>query len=167
MNSHDGAVCGSIGEAKALLLPERCCAIEANCAGALVGGISGEDARVVPENNEGTSELGDATFGTCSQSLIEIEGRLPPAEKLPRSRSSAVKDAGTVVSRFRCGGGVCQSNEVGVDAPIIVESRDSMPCMGAFTCAANCASKWCIRPSRASRCSLCMVNVGSTRQSQN
>lgn len=141
MNSQDGAVCGSIGEeAKDLLLPARCCAIEAYCGGALVGGISGEDARVVPDQNEGTSESGDATFGTCSHSLIEIDGKLPPAEKLPRSRSSAVKDAGTAVSRFRCGGGVCQSNEVGVVA-MMVWSRDSMPCIGALTCAASCASK--------------------------
>lgn len=133
MNSHDGAVCGSMGdEAKDLLLPERCWAMDAYCGGALVGGISGEDARVVPDQNEGTSESGDATFGTCSHSLIEIDGRLPPAEKLPMSRSSAVKDAGTAVSRPKCGGGVCQSNEVGVVA-MIVESRDSMPCIGAFT----------------------------------
>lgn len=133
MNSQEGAVCGSIGEAKALL-PDRWCDIEAYCKGALVGVISvGEDARVAMEEpNEGTSEFGDATFGACSHSLIEMEGKLPPAEKLPRSRSSAVKDAGIVVSRFRWGGGVCQSNEVGVVA-MMVWSRDSMPCMGALT----------------------------------
>jgi hypothetical protein len=54
-----------MGDAKDLL-PDRCCDIETYCGGALVGGISGEDARVVPDHNEGTSELGDATFGTCS-----------------------------------------------------------------------------------------------------
>ena len=75
--------------------------MDANCGGADVGGISGDEARVVPDQNEGTSEFGDATFGTCSHSFIDIEGMLPPAEKLPRSRSSAVKDAGTIVSRLR------------------------------------------------------------------
>jgi hypothetical protein len=100
MNSHEGAVCGSMGDVNDLL-PERCCDIEAYCSGALVGGISGDEARVVPDQIEGTSESGEATFGTCSHSLIEMEGRLPPAEKLPRSRSSAVNDAGIVVSRFR------------------------------------------------------------------
>jgi hypothetical protein len=155
MNSHEGAVCGSMGEDANDLLPDRCCEMDAYRSGALVGGMSGDDARVVPDQNEGTSESGDATFGTSSHSLIEMDGRLPPAEKCPRSRSSAVKDAGIVVLRLRCGGGVCQSNEVGVVA-IMAWSRDSMPCMGALTCLANCASRWCIRPSRASLCSLCM-----------
>jgi hypothetical protein len=67
MNSHDGAVWGSIGEANDLL-PESCCAIEVYCNGALVGGMSddGDDACVVSDHNEGTSESGDATRGTCS-----------------------------------------------------------------------------------------------------
>lgn len=117
MNSHEGAVCGSIGEANGLL-PARWCAIDAYCSGALVGGISeeGDDARVVPDHNEGTSELGDITFGTSSHSFIDIDGKLPPAEKLPISKSSIVKDAGNAVSMFKGGGGVCQSNEVGVVA---------------------------------------------------
>jgi hypothetical protein len=54
------------------------------------------------------------------------------------SRSSAVK-VGIVVSRFRCGDGDCQSNDVGVVA-MMLESIDSMPCIGAFTWAASCAS---------------------------
>lgn len=74
------------------------------------------------------------------------------AEKVPRSKSSAVNDAGMLVSRLRSGGGLCQSNEVGVEA-IRLWSMDSMPCMGAFTCAASCDSKCFIRPSNASRCS--------------
>lgn len=100
INSQDGAVCGSSGDANALL-PASCCAMDANCGGADVGGMSGEEARVVPDQNEGTSELGDATLGTCSHSLIEMDGMLPPAEKVPRLRSSAVNEAGIVVSRFR------------------------------------------------------------------
>lgn len=60
-----------------------------------------------------------------------------------------------VVSRFKCGGGVCQSNEVGVAARTLW-SMDSIPCIGALTWAASCASNWCIRPSRASLCSLHM-----------
>jgi hypothetical protein len=48
------------------LLSDKCWEMDANCAGALVGCISGDEARVVPDQNEGTSEFGDATFGTCS-----------------------------------------------------------------------------------------------------
>lgn len=51
MNSQDGAVCGSNGEMLALLL-SKCGGIEANCGGTEVGGISGDDARVVPDQNE-------------------------------------------------------------------------------------------------------------------
>jgi hypothetical protein len=152
MNSQDGAVCGSIDEAKDLLL-DGYCEIVANCGGTDVGGMSGDDALVVPDHNEGTGEDGDDRLGKGSHSLIEMDGMLLLAEKLPRSRSSAVKEAGIVVSRSRCGGGLCQSNAVGVDA-IRLWSIDSMPCMGALTCAANCDSRCFIRPSSASLCSL-------------
>lgn len=76
----------------------------ANCGGMDVGGIeSGLDARVEPTHNEGTGEDGEVSLGKGSHSLIEMEGMLLPVEKCPRSRSSAVKDAGIVVSRLRCG----------------------------------------------------------------
>lgn len=114
MNSHDGAVCGSMDGAKILLL-DGCCETVANCDGTDVGGISGDEARVVPDHNEGTGEDGDARTGKGSHSLIDMDGILLLAEKLPRSRSSAVKEAGMVVSRLRCGGGLCQSNVVGVE----------------------------------------------------
>lgn len=39
-------------------------------------------------------------------------------------------------------------------------SMDSMPCIGAFTCAANCDSKCFIRPSNASRCSDATTSFG-------
>ena len=65
MNSQDGAVCGSNGEELGFLL-RRCGGIEASCDGTEMGGISGDDARVVPDQNEGTGEDGDATLGTCS-----------------------------------------------------------------------------------------------------
>lgn len=102
MNSQEGAVCGSIGEPKGLL-PASCCAMEVYCSEALVGGMSsdeGDDARVVPEHRLGTSEFGDATFGTCSH-WIEIDGKLPPPEKLSIFKSSTVKVAGIDVSRLR------------------------------------------------------------------
>lgn len=75
---------------------------------------SGDDALVVPDHNEGTGEDGEVRLGKCSHSLIEIEGMLLPAENGPRSRSSAVNDAGIVVSRLRCWG-PCQPNGDGVD----------------------------------------------------
>lgn len=81
------------------------------------------------------------------------------AEKLPRSKSSAVNEAGMLVSRLRCGGGLCQSNEVGVDA-IRLWSMSSIPCMGAFTCAASWDSNCFIRPSNASRCSEATTSRG-------
>lgn len=66
MNSQDGAVCGSSGDVLGLP-PRRCGGIEANCGGTDVGGMSGDDARVVPDQNEGTGDSkGDATLGTCS-----------------------------------------------------------------------------------------------------
>jgi hypothetical protein len=102
INSQEGAACGSIDAGKGFP-PAMCCAIDPNCIGADVGGTSGEDcpdARVVPDHNEGTSELGEATFGSCSL-LIEIAGMLPPAEKLARSKSSAEKELETLVSRTR------------------------------------------------------------------
>lgn len=63
--------------------------------------MSGLEARVVPEKKEGTGDSGEARFGKGSHSFIAMEGMLPPAEKLPRSRSSAVNDAGMAVSRLR------------------------------------------------------------------
>lgn len=66
MNSQDGAVCGSSGDALDFP-PRKCGGIEANCEGAEVGGMSGDEARVVPDQNEGTGDSnGDATLGTCS-----------------------------------------------------------------------------------------------------
>lgn len=100
MNSHEGAVCGSMGEAKDLLV-DAYFVVETNCGGADVGGISGEEARVVPDQNEGTGEDGEAKLGTGSHSLIAMDGMLLLAEKLWRSKSSAVKEAGMVVSRFK------------------------------------------------------------------
>ena len=101
---------------------------------------SGDEARVVPNHNEGTGEDGEEKLGKGSHSSMAIDGMLPLlAEKVPRSRSSAVKVAGMVVSRFRLvdeDGPACQSNEVGVLA-MRFWSIDSMPCMGAFTCLAN------------------------------
>lgn len=128
----------------------------ANCGGMEVGGMeSGDEALVVPDHNEGTGEDGEVSLGKGSHSLIEMDGMLLPAEKVPRSRSSAVKEAGIVVSRFRCGGGgpPGQLNGDGVEV-MRLWSIESMPCMGAFTWAANCDSKCFIRPSSASRCSL-------------
>jgi hypothetical protein len=120
MNSQEGAVCGSI-DTDEDFPPAMCCAIDPNCSGADVGGTSGEDApdvRVVPspDHNEGTSEKGEATCGICSRWLMEIAGMLLPAEKLARSRSSALKEVDNPVLRDNCDGGVCQSNEVGVVA---------------------------------------------------
>jgi hypothetical protein len=134
MNSHDGAVCGcSAGKGKDLL---RGGYPRANICGADLDGIdSGDEARVVPNHNEGTGEDGDVKLGKGSHSSIAMAGMLlPPAEKL--ARSSAVKVAGIVVSRLRCVGEFCQSKEVGV---LLVRfwSMDSMPCMGALTCLAN------------------------------
>ena len=65
MNSQDGAVCGSSGDIIGLP-PIICDDIETNCGGTDVGGMSGDDALVVPDQNEGTGEDGDATLGTCS-----------------------------------------------------------------------------------------------------
>ena len=56
--------------------------------GALVDEASGDDARVVPDQNEGTGEDTTAALGTSSHSVMAIEGTLdpaPPAEKLPIS----------------------------------------------------------------------------------
>jgi hypothetical protein len=133
MNSHDGAVCGFIGNGKDLL---RGGYPRANFCGADPDGIdSGDEHRVVPAYNEGTGEDGDVKLGKGSHSSIEMAGILRlPAEKL--ARSSAVKVAGIVVSRLRWVGELCQSNEVGVVA-IKFWSIDSMPCIGAFTCLAN------------------------------
>lgn len=91
---------------------------------------------MVPDQNEGTGEDGDAKLGTGSHSFIAIEGMLLVAENVSRSRSSAVKEAGIAVSKLRCGGGLCQSNEVGVDA-MRLWSIDSMPWIGVLICAAN------------------------------
>ena len=94
MNSHEGAVCGSIGDATSLLL-DGYCELVAKCGSVDEGGISGDEVRVVPDHNEGTGEDGDAIQGKNSHSFISIEGML---EKLPRSKSSAVTEAGIVVS---------------------------------------------------------------------
>jgi hypothetical protein len=152
MNSHDGAVCGSIDDGIGLLIGGY---VVPNCGSADPGGIeSGDEARVVPNHNEGTGEDGVEKLGKGSHSSIAMEGMLPLlAEKAPRSKSSAVNVAGIVVSRLRWGGGPCQWNDVGVLA-MRFWSMDSIPCMGALTCLASCASSWCIRPSSASRCSL-------------
>ena len=133
MNSHDGAVCGSIGDGKDLV---RGGYSRANCCGAdLDGTDTGDEHRVVPAYNEGTGEDGDVKLGKGSHSAIAIAGILRlPAEKL--ARSSAVNVAGIVVSRLRWVGEFCQSNEVGVVA-IRFRSIDSMPCIGALTCLAN------------------------------
>jgi hypothetical protein len=61
MNSQDGAVCGApLAEGKDLLLVGGKPMAGGRNAGALVGGISGDEPRVVPEPNEGT---GDASAG--------------------------------------------------------------------------------------------------------
>ena len=91
------------------------CELEPKWDGTDVGGISGDEALVVPDQNEGTGEDGEARLGKGSHSLIEIKGMLLLAEKLLMSKSSAVNEAGMVVSRFRWGG-LCQSNEEVVDA---------------------------------------------------
>lgn len=138
MNSQEGAVCGSIDDGMGLLIDGY---VAPNCGSADPGGMeSGDEARVVPNHNEGTGEDGVEKLGKGSHSSIAIEGMLPLlAEKEPRSRSSAVKVAGMVVSRLRWGEGPCQSNDVGVLA-IRFWSIDSIPCMGALTCLASCAS---------------------------
>ena len=151
MNSQGGAVFGSTGE-RLGLHPRRCGGIEANCWGTDVGGMSGDDARVVPDQNEGTGEDGDATLGTCSHLLIAIVGMLLCA-KPPRSIPLGSKEVANVVSRFIGGGVSCQLKFADAAARM-VWSMLSMPCIGAFTCAASCASSWCIRPSSASLCSL-------------
>ena len=52
---------------------------------------SGEEARVVPNHNEGTGEDGEEKLGKGSHSSMAMEGMLPlVAEKAARSRSSAV-----------------------------------------------------------------------------
>ena len=100
--------------------------------GADVGGISGDEALVVPDQNEGTGEDGDATLGIGSHSVMAIDGMLP-AEKLPRSSSlSGENGAAKLVSRLR-GGGLCQSEKLEDAADMRFWSRDSMPCIGAFT----------------------------------
>lgn len=126
--------------------------------GALVGGASGDEARVVPDQNDGTGEDITAALGTSSHSVMAIAGKLaptPPAEKLPRSicEGSEVKAEAKVVSSDREVGLCPQSKEVGVEA-MRFSSIDSIPCMGAFTWAANWASRWCIRLSKAAWCSL-------------
>lgn len=80
MNSHDGAVCGPVGmgDAKAGDVADKFCVIEGNCEASDEVGISGDDARVVPDQNEGTSECGDTTLGVGSQSLMEMEGGTLP-----------------------------------------------------------------------------------------
>jgi hypothetical protein len=152
MNSQDGAVCGSIDDGMGLLMGGYAVP---NCGSADPGGIeSGDEARVVPNHNEGTGEDGVEKLGKGSHSSMAMEGMLPLlAEKEPISKSSAVNVAGIVVSRLRSEGVACQSKDVGVPA-MRFWSMDSIPCMGALTCLANCASSWCIRPSNASRCSL-------------
>jgi phage tail sheath protein FI len=55
------------------LLPSRCGGIEANCAGAEVGGRSGDDARVVPEKKEGT---GDKVIAPASNAFAKVASRL-------------------------------------------------------------------------------------------
>jgi hypothetical protein len=138
MNSQDGAVCGSIDDDMSLLMGGY---VVPNLGSADPGGMeSGDEARVVPNHNEGTGEDGVEKLGKGSHSSIAIEGMLPLlAEKAPRSKSSAVKVAGIVVSRLRWGGCPCQSNDAGVLA-MRFWSIDSMPCMGALTCLASCAS---------------------------
>lgn len=117
-----------------------------------MGGTSGDEARVVPDQNEGTGEDTTVALGTSSHSVMAIDGsREPvlPAEKVAMSicAGSAVKPE-KVVSRVRCGGLWPQSKLVGVEA-MRFSSMDSMPCIGALTCAASCASSWCIRLSKA------------------
>lgn len=111
-----------------------------------MGGISGEEALVVPDQNEGTGDSGDVTLGVGSHSVIAIDGTLP-AENVAKSISLPVYGVGKLVSSVNSGGGLCQSKAGGV--PMRFWSMDSIPCMGAFTCAASCASSWCIRLSRA------------------
>ena len=71
--------------------------------GADVGWLSGEEALVVPDQNEGTGEIGEEMLGLCSHSVMAIDGSdaMLPAEKLPRSISFApgVNDVGKAVSR--------------------------------------------------------------------
>lgn len=110
------------------MLPSRCGGIEANCAGAEVGGRSGDDARVVPEKKEGT---GDKVIAPASNAFAKVASRL-----------------------IAGGGFVVQLKSADVVAANIVSSMPSIPCIGAFTCAASCDSRWCIRLSSASLCSL-------------
>ena len=131
MNSHDGAACSGGGGLKAL--GGKC--------GADVGGSSGDDALVVPDHWEGTGEEVGAITGTCSHSDIAIDGILAilPAEKEPSISLFGLKGVVKLVSTVSGGGVPCQSN---VDAPADASdcSIDSIPCMGAFTWAANWAS---------------------------
>lgn len=133
MNSQDGAVCGGPGDGVKDLPPGGNAAL-GGYWGADVGGISGDEARVVPDQNEGTGESGDATLGICSHSVIAMDGMLlaVPAEKLPRSSSlSGLNGLANWVSTVN-GGGLCQSKLGGV-AAMRFWSMDSMPCIGAFT----------------------------------
>lgn len=77
---------------------------------------SGDEARVVPNHNEGTGEDGDEKLGKGSHSSIAMAGILALLfENARRCRLSAVKVAGMVVSRLRwVAGGPCQSNDGGV-----------------------------------------------------
>lgn len=60
MNSHDGAVWGALVDGEKGLLVGGKPMVGGRKVGALVGGISGDEPRVVPEPNEGT---GDASAG--------------------------------------------------------------------------------------------------------
>lgn len=117
MNSHDGAVCrGPAGGVKGLL-PGGNAMLGRNC-GALVGGMSGDEALVVPDQNEGTGEQDAGVLEGSSHSVMAIEGMLPvvPAEKFPRSISaSGLKGEANWVSTVS-GGGLCPQSklEVGV-----------------------------------------------------
>jgi len=77
---------------------------------------SGDEARVVPNHNEGTGEDGDEKLGKGSHSSIAMAGIVALfAENERRSRLSAVKVAGMVASRLRwVAGERCQSKDVGV-----------------------------------------------------
>lgn len=137
MNSQDGAVCGSNGEPLSFL-PSKCAGIEANCGGTEVGGMSGDDARVVPDQREETGDsIGE--FRTCSHWLIAIVGMLlceNPLMFIPLVSN----EVANVVSRSTEGGPVSCQLKSAVAAASIVSSIPSIPCIGAFTCAASCDS---------------------------
>lgn len=73
------------------------------------------------------------------------------------------KEVANVVSRLIGGGGVSCQPKSADTAASMASSMPSMPCIGAFTCAASWDSSWCIRLSNASLCSLRKVSYKPSR----